>query len=253
MSPADPKGRIPGSSGASKPPRPEGDGAIGTGGKRQSAEGKRRPAKKSAGPADAEIVARAKKGDHEAFRQLVEKYQGRAFALALRVLRDEERARDAVQEGFLKAYTSLSKFEGRSSFYTWLYRLVMNLCLDMKRRDKSDREVEWDETHPGDPAGGASAEALAGRGPSNPGPAQALERSELRKRITEAIDKLPTEARETLLLREVEGLSYAEIASALSIPKGTVMSRLHYARKQVQELLIEAGVHVGRTASPENA
>jgi RNA polymerase sigma-70 factor (ECF subfamily) len=190
-------------------------------------------------------VARAKQGDHDAFRVLVERYQGRAYALALRVLRDEDLARDAVQEGFLKAYTNLSKFEGRSSFYTWLYRLVMNLCLDMKRRDKSDREVEWDETRPGDPAGAPAAEALAGQGASNPGPAQALERSELRKRIAEAISQLPGEARETLLLREVDGLSYAEIAEALSIPKGTVMSRLHYARKRVQQILTEMGVGIG--------
>jgi len=198
-------------------------------------------------------VARAKQGDHEAFRVLVERYQGRAFALALRVLKDEERARDAVQEGFLKAYTSIAKFEGRSSFYTWLYRLVMNLCLDMKRRDKTDREVEWDETRPGDPAGAPTAEAMAGQGAGNPGPAQALERSELRKRIAEAISQLPEDARETLLLREVDGLSYAEIADALEIPKGTVMSRLHYARKRVQELLVEAGVQIGRATSPENA
>jgi RNA polymerase sigma-70 factor (ECF subfamily) len=190
-------------------------------------------------------VARAKQGDHDAFRVLVERYQGRAYALALRVLRDEDLARDAVQEGFLKAYTNLSKFEGRSSFYTWLYRLVMNLCLDMKRRDKSDREVEWDETRPGDPAGAPDAEALAGQGGGNPGPAQALERSELRKRIAEAISQLPGEARETLLLREVDGLSYAEIAEALSIPKGTVMSRLHYARKRVQQILTEMGVGIG--------
>jgi len=188
-------------------------------------------------------VALAKKGDHEAFRVLVERYQGRAYALALRVLRDEDRARDAVQEGFLKAYTSLAKFEGRSSFYTWLYRLVMNLCLDMKRRDKSDREVEWDETRPGDPAGAPDAEALAGQGGGGQaGPARELERSELRKRIAEAIAQLPGEARETLLLREVDGLSYAEIAAALEIPKGTVMSRLHYARKRVQQILIEAGI-----------
>jgi RNA polymerase sigma-70 factor (ECF subfamily) len=190
-------------------------------------------------------VARAKKGDHDAFRILVERYQGRAYALALRVLKDEERARDAVQEGFLKAYTNLAKFEGRSSFYTWLYRLVMNTCLDMKRRDKSDREVEWDETRPGDPAGAPEAEAMAGRGASLAGPARALDRSELRKQIAEAIAQLPGEARETLLLREVDGLSYAEIAQALSIPKGTVMSRLHYARKRMQQILTEMGVGIG--------
>ena len=240
MSPREP--RISPDEAASKPPErdgtPGGDGAIGTGSQPGSA--------KSAGPSDAEIVERARKGDHDAFRVLVERYQGRVYALALRVLRDEERARDAVQEGFLKAYTALSKFEGRSSFYTWLYRLVMNQCLDMKRRDRSDREVEWDETRSVDPAGSPTAEALAGQGAGNPGPAVALERSELRKRVAEAIEQLPLEARETLLLREVDGLSYAEIAKALQIPKGTVMSRLHYARKRVQQLLVEAGVGIGR-------
>ena len=76
---------------------------------------------------------------------LVERYQGRAYRLALRVLRDEEAARDAVQEAFVKAYTALARFEGRSSFFTWLYRLVMNQCLDARRRDKSGREVAYEE------------------------------------------------------------------------------------------------------------
>ena len=97
------------------------------------------------GSADAEVVQKARAGDHQAFRVLVERYQGRAYGLALRVLRDEDAARDAVQDAFLKAYGSLDRFEGRSSFYTWLYRIVMNLCLDRKRRDRSDREVEWND------------------------------------------------------------------------------------------------------------
>ena len=79
---------------------------------------------------------------------LVDRYQGRAYRLALRVLRDDELARDACQEAFLKAYLNLNRFEGRSSFYTWLYRLVMNLCLDFKRRDRSNRYVDVPE--PGD-------------------------------------------------------------------------------------------------------
>ena len=104
-----------------------------------------RPAQEeSKAPADADAVAQARGGDHDAFRVLVERYQGRAYRLALRVLRDEEQARDVVQEAFLKVYRSLDRFEGRSSFYTWLYRVVMNLCLDAKRRDRSDRHVEWD-------------------------------------------------------------------------------------------------------------
>jgi RNA polymerase sigma-70 factor (ECF subfamily) len=94
------------------------------------------------GDSDADLVARARSGDTAAFRTLVERTQGRAFRLALRVLRDEEAARDVVQDALLKAYGSLDRFEGRSGFYTWLYRIVMNLCLDRKRRDRSDRHVE---------------------------------------------------------------------------------------------------------------
>lgn len=190
---------------------------------------------------DDEAVARAQAGDSEAYRVLVERYQGRAYRLALRVLRDDEQARDAVQEAFLKAYLNLARFEGRSSFYTWLYRLVMNLCLDLKRRDRSSRYVHAPE--PADLeriAGSDAAEEDAGWRAHREGPAQALERHELRAAMGNAIDQLPASARETLLLREVEGLSYAEIAETLEIPKGTVMSRLHYARRRVQELLRES-------------
>lgn len=190
-------------------------------------------------PSDDEIVERAKKGDREAFGVLVHRYQGRAFRLALRVLRDEEQARDAVQDSFLKAYRSIDRFEGRSNFYTWLYRLVMNRCIDQKRRDKSksDRHVEWDEERSLD----VSDSAATGAAP--PGrPDDELYRTELRKRMAEAISGLPDEARRTFELREVDGLDYAEIASALRIPKGTVMSRLHYARRRLRTVLLEAGV-----------
>jgi len=207
------------------------------------APGVRRPEDRAAdgGPSDEEAVARAREGDHLAFRALVERYQGRAFRLALRVLRDEDRARDVVQEAFLKVYAGLRRFEGRSSFYTWLYRVTLNLCLDWRRREKRGREVEWSDERMADlPSGEAGGTGEAGAGIDAPD-AQ-LERAELRRRMAAAIDALPEAARETLLLREVEGLSYAEIASVLGIPKGTVMSRLHYARRRVQESLREAGV-----------
>jgi RNA polymerase sigma-70 factor (ECF subfamily) len=191
------------------------------------------------GPPEAEIVARARSGDHEAFGVLVRRYQGRAFRLALRVMGDEEQARDVVQEAFLKAYGSLGRFEGRSSFYTWLYRLVFNLCIDTKRRDRSSSWVEWTEEQSLDLAAGTPAAKAAD--PESTGPSAEFERSELRELMARAIDALPDDARRTLVLREVDGLSYAEIAESLGIPKGTVMSRLHYARRRVREALVEAG------------
>ena len=194
----------------------------------------RSPARPLPDLSDADAVARARNGDHDAFRTLVERYQGRAYRLAARVLRDPELARDAVQEGFLKAYGSLDRFEGRSGFYTWLYRLVFNLCIDMKRRDRSHRHVEWDDEV-------AKEAAFGSADPGMPEPGADLSRSELRDALGQAIQQLPEDARRTLLLREVDGLSYAEIAQALRIPKGTVMSRLHHARRRVRQLLIEAG------------
>jgi RNA polymerase sigma-70 factor (ECF subfamily) len=203
------------------------------------------------GPSDAEAVARARSGDHEAFRVLVERYQGRAFRLAARVLRDDERARDVVQEAFLKVYGALRRFEGRSSFYTWLYRVVMNLCLDLRRRDKRGREVEWSD----------DSAALLSRAELDPGtpmasfgddaPDALLERAELRERMAAAIEELPEAARATLVLREVEGLSYEEIAQTLGIPKGTVMSRLHYARRRVQAALAASGDAPGAAPEPD--
>jgi RNA polymerase sigma-70 factor (ECF subfamily) len=195
---------------------------------------------------DSEAVERARGGDHEAFRVLVERHRDRVYRQALRILRDEELARDAVQEAFLKAYRGLRRFEGRSRFTTWLYRLVYNLCLDMKRRDRfSARQVEWDDERPA-----SLPEDAPGR---MEGPGAAAERVELRRGLAEAIDQLPDEARETLVLREVEGLSYAEIAEALRIPKGTVMSRLHYARRRVQAALERSGVVEGARDEAERS
>ena len=192
-----------------------------------------------AGPSDDEVIDAIRAGDRNAFRVLVERYQARAFRLALRILRDEDAARDAVQDSFVKAYNNLAKFEKRSAFFTWLYRLVKNQCLDMLRRDRSDRVVEWEE------GSLAEIEASDAATPEVDGvsfaPATETFRKQLREKIDTAIAKLPEAARETLVLREVEGLSYQEIAEAQGIPKGTVMSRLFYARRQMQKLLIESG------------
>ena len=221
--------RITALAGASNPP---GDQATSEG-----ARGSGRSAASGEAAEDARAVARARDGDHAAFRELVERYQGRALGLALRVLRDEEMARDVVQDAFLKAYGSLDRFEGRSSFYTWLYRIVMNLCLDRRRRGRTRREVEWNDALEAEEAVGAPALADPGAAPD-----EALDRSQLRALRARALAELPDDARRTIELREIDGLSYQEIAQALGIPKGTVMSRLHYARRRLQTALRSAGV-----------
>lgn len=171
---------------------------------------------------------------------LVERYQGRLYRMALRVLRDEEAARDAVQESLLKAYSSLDRFEGRSSFYTWMYRLTMNSCIDLRRRERADRRVEWPD---GDPIeDGVLEPAVGAELPESSGPLEEVSRKETREQVARAMDALPEATRATLLLREVDGLSYAEIAEAQRIPRGTVMSRLHYARRRLQQALHAAGV-----------
>ncbi len=216
------------------------------GAKRDSA----RAGEPDTGPPEAELVDRARKGDHAAFRVLVERYQDRVYGLARRILRDPEQARDAVQEGFLKAYAGLARFEGRSGFYTWLYRTVFNQCIDMKRRDRSSRHEEWDDEIARDVAPGADAAPLP-LGTELADPANAYHRGQLREALAAAIESLPDDARRTLVMREVDGLSYEEIAQALHIPKGTVMSRLHYARKRVRDTLIESGAVEEMKRHPE--
>jgi len=178
---------------------------------------------------DWELVQRAQGGDREAFRELVERYQRKIAALALGMLRSREDALDIVQETFTKAYQSLDRFKGDSAFYTWVYRIAHNLCVDHQRRAAKQPQVSLDATEPGEPAPLPL--------PDGPRPDQPFDRArdtELGDRLREAIRELTPDHRAVILLRELEGLSYEEISQVLECPKGTVMSRLHYARRQLQ-------------------
>jgi RNA polymerase sigma-70 factor (ECF subfamily) len=181
---------------------------------------------------DWELVQRARQDDREAFRELVERYQRKIAALALGMLRNREDALDIVQETFTKAYQSLDRFKGDAAFYTWVYRIAYNLCVDHQRRGAKQPQLSLDMEAPGQ----AASVAI----PDGPRPDQPFDRArdaEIGRRVQEAIRELTPDHRAVILLRELEGLSYEEISQVLECPKGTVMSRLHYARRQLQARL----------------
>jgi len=182
---------------------------------------------------DSALVERCRAGDLTAFEPLVEKYRQRVWRLAFQVLRDREEALDVAQESFVRAYQALGTFRGDSAFYTWLFRITMNLSQDrVRQRAARGRafgtervpEEEWERTLVDDPGGPEAPDAAA-------------QRSEKRERITAALAKLPENYRAIITLSDLEGLSYREIAEVLRIPMGTVMSRLHNARKRLRDLL----------------
>ena len=161
------------------------------------------------------------------------------YAVALGMLKDKEEARDVAQEAFIKVYKYLDHFKGDASFYTWLYRITVNICIDVMRRKGSargDEHVEFDESVRLDTSE-ANLGSLGTRLGTNP--QKSALRRELADKIAQAFQHIPETHREILLLREVEGMSYEDLARTLDIPKGTVMSRLFHARLKMQKILSE--------------
>lgn len=185
-------------------------------------------------PSDFELVRRGRDGDREALRDLAERYQRRLLGVAIGMVRNPEDAREIVQETFVRAFRNLHGFKGDSSFYTWLYRIAVNQSIDFKRREAKRPQAEYDEAQsPGD-----AALAFGGR-VTGEDPFDAIRNRELGSKIFEAIEDLTPDHRAVILLREIEGLSYEEISETLDCSLGTVMSRLHYARKKLQSKLKE--------------
>lgn len=185
---------------------------------------------------DHDLVQRVQAGDSTAFRALFDKYHRRAFAVAMGVVKNEDDALDAVQEAFVKVHKNIHKFQGSSSFYTWLYRIVMNVSIDHVRRTSRRKSLDFDERVLHEESEVAGDGALV---PSvtNANPGKAALRRELGSAIQAALEELPEHHRAVIVLREIEGMSYEEMAQALEVPKGTVMSRLFHARKKMQTAL----------------
>jgi RNA polymerase sigma-70 factor (ECF subfamily) len=164
---------------------------------------------------------------------LFERYNRRAYGVAFGVVKNQQDAADVVQEAFIKVHRHLDGFQGNSSFYTWLYRIVMNLSIDHLRRKK--KVTEFDETVRKDDALADGASLPQG---AHENPSKAIARQELTDKLHAALAELPEYHRAVIVLREVDGLSYEEMAKILKVPKGTIMSRLFHARRKMQERLL---------------
>ncbi len=182
---------------------------------------------------DLALVSRAAAGDMVAFEDLVRRYRNDVYALSYHFLKNREEAWDTSQEVFIKAHRALGRYRGEASFKTWILRITANHCKDQFKKRKLDTVV-LDETIGGGPAS------------PNLGPDRSLEAQELGKAIDEAVAALPPKHRMAFVLREYEDMSYQEMAAAMRCSLGTVMSRLHHARKKLQQALLDKGMVEGR-------
>jgi RNA polymerase sigma-70 factor (ECF subfamily) len=244
--------RNPGAAGRTSDTAPEpAAGAVNTG----PAGASNREARKKEAAEDRVLIEAAQRGDRDAFRSLVERHQRRAHAIALGLVRDENDAREVVQEAFLRVYKGLATFEHGSSFFTWLYRIVTNLSIDLirkpGRRVAGGKVAELDESRGIDEDDRASLPMLARVDGADP--VDVVRRKEIAGRIRAALEALPPYHRDVILLREVEGLSYEEMAQAMGVSKGTIMSRLFHARQKLQKALADCyAEQIGAAARAED-
>lgn len=180
---------------------------------------------------DQELVRRVQHGDKQAFDVLVRKYQQKIVKLISRYVRDQDEALDVAQETFIKAYRALANFRGDSAFYTWLYRIAINTAknyLVAQSRRPPDTDIDAEDAVQFDGDSRLRETDL---------PEQLVHRDEVERVIYEAIDALPEDLRTAITLRELEGLSYEEIAQAMDCPIGTVRSRIFRAREAIEQKL----------------
>ena len=197
-----------------------------------------REARRREADEDRELVELARKGDRAAFRQLIERHQRRAFSIAVGLVRDENDAREIVQEAFLRVHRGLATFQGGSSFFTWLYRIITNLSIDLMRKP-GRKDIEYNDFRERDEDEDAAGEFPLISRIDGSDPVNVMRRREIIERLQAALDELPPYHRGVILMREVEGMSYDEMAEAMGVSKGTIMSRLFHARQKLQRALAD--------------
>ena len=188
-----------------------------------------------------DLVERAKAGDRPAFGQLVEVYQDKIYGYVSRMLGDPDEAEDVAQETFVRAYRSLPHFRGAASFHTWLYRIASNLAIDVARRNRRQSTGNFSLDEPLESEEGDYEREIADESGS---PEQLAAQREMQELVRQAVAELPEKLRAVVVLYELQGESYEDIAEILGCPLGTVKSRLFNARSQLKDML-EQLVDVG--------
>lgn len=188
----------------------------------------------SADASDQSLVQRVQRGDRRAFDLLVLKYQHKVVKLVMRYVRNPAEAEDVAQEAFVKAYRALPQFRGESAFYTWLYRIAINTAKNaVASRDRSPIEYDLDLQR------SEESYDMQGRLKDPDTPEGLALTDEIRSTVNSAIESLPQDLRTAIVLRELEGMSYEEIAAAMDCPVGTVRSRIFRAREAIDKRLRE--------------
>ena len=183
---------------------------------------------------DADLVFKAQRGDAQAFEELVERYHGKIYGLTYNMTSNREDAEDLTQEVFVKAFSALPRFKGKSSFYTWIYRIAVNKTINYRKKrnrnrplslDQFDQEIKTDEIY----------HDLTAKG----SPLRNLSLTELQKKLNEALQRLSEKHRTVMVMHDMQGIPHDEIAKVAKVSVGTVRSRLFYARRQMQTELAE--------------
>jgi len=176
---------------------------------------------------DSELVKQCQAGEMSAFQELASRYYQKVYMVSLGLLRNRDDALEVAQEAFFRAYRKINSFQGGSSFYTWIYRIAVNISIDTQRRQKRN-PLDFRESMDG---------VLESQDEVARDPFADVHDRELREKLTKAINELTPEHKAVIVLRTIEGMSYIDIGEILGCSEGTVMSRLHYARKKLQDKL----------------
>jgi RNA polymerase sigma-70 factor, ECF subfamily len=176
---------------------------------------------------DSELVKQCQAGKMSAFEELVSRYHQKVYMVSLGLLRNRDDAMEVAQEAFFRAYRKINSFQGGSSFYTWIYRIAVNISIDTQRRQRRN-PLDFRESMDG---------VMEAQSEVAKDPFTDVHDGELREKLTKAINDLTPEHKAVIVLRTIEGMSYKDIGQILGCSEGTVMSRLHYARKKLQDKL----------------